>query len=70
MEELASGTLGPYFHNSNDLKDGFERLTMAPEYVYVLEFHPKNAPPDGSYHRLNVKVKVKGAKIRARAILC
>ncbi len=66
MQELASGTLGTYFHNSNDLKGGFERLTKAPEYVYLLEFHPQNVAQDGSYHRLTVKVNVKGAKIRVR----
>jgi VWFA-related protein len=67
MEELATGTGGTYFHNSNDLKGGFERLTRAPECVYVIEFHPQNVPQDGSYHRLKVRVTQKGAKIRARA---
>jgi VWFA-related protein len=47
MEQLASGTGGTYFHNSNDLKGGFERLTKAPDYLYVLEFHPQNVAPDG-----------------------
>jgi VWFA-related protein len=66
MEELASGTFGTFVHNSNDFKGGFERLLKAPEYVYLLEFHPQNAPQDGSYHRLKVKVNAKTAKIRAR----
>jgi hypothetical protein len=38
MAELADGTGGTYFHNSNDLEGGFERLTAAPECLYLLEF--------------------------------
>jgi hypothetical protein len=65
MEELAAGRFGTYFHNSNNLKGGLERLAAAPEYVYVLEFHPQDPAQDGSHHRL--KVNEKGAKSRARA---
>jgi len=67
MQQLASGSFGNYFHNSNDFTGAFERLTEAAEYVYVLEFHPQDAPPDGSYHRLSVKVSAKGARVRARS---
>ena len=42
MAELAYGTGGSYFHNSNDLEGGFKRLTTAPEYLYLLEFSIKN----------------------------
>ncbi len=66
MDELASGTGGTYFHNSNDIEGGFQRVTMAPECMYLLEFSPKDAQPDGSFHRLSVKVNKKGAKVRAR----
>ena len=38
MAELADGTGGTYFHNSNDLEGGFKRLAAAPEYLYLLEF--------------------------------
>jgi hypothetical protein len=38
MEELAAGSLGTYFHNSNDLKGGFERLLAAPEYFWYWSF--------------------------------
>ena len=37
MAALAAGTGGTFFHNSNDLGAGFERLTEPPEVVYVLE---------------------------------
>jgi VWFA-related protein len=66
MAEFADGTGGTYFHNSNDLEGGFKRLTTAPEYVYLLEFSLKDVKPDGTYHRLKVKVDRDGLKVQAR----
>jgi VWFA-related protein len=66
MAELANGTGGTYFHNSNDLEGGFKSLTQAPDCVYVLEFSPKKWKPDGTYHALKVKVDRKGARLQAR----
>jgi VWFA-related protein len=66
MEELADGTGGTYFHNSNDLGAGFRKLVEAPEYLYLLEFSPKDAKPDGSYHKLKVKVDQDGLSVQAR----
>ena len=60
MAELAYGTGGSYFHNSNDLEGGFKRLTTAPEYLYLLEFSIKNVKKNGSYHRLKVTVEQDG----------
>jgi VWFA-related protein len=56
MAELAAGTGGTFFHNSNDLEGGFERLAAAPEYLYLLEFSAGNVKKNGSYHRLKVRV--------------
>jgi hypothetical protein len=36
MSELADGTGGAFFHNSNDLGAGFKSLTDGPEVVYLL----------------------------------
>jgi VWFA-related protein len=66
MSELADGTGGTYFHNSNDLEGGFKRLTVAPEYVYLLELSLEKVKQDGSYHRLKVKVDQDGLKLQAR----
>ena len=66
MAELADGTGGTYFHNSNDLQGGFQALTVAPEYVYLLELSPANLKPDGTYHHLKVKVDRDGVKLQAR----
>jgi len=66
MAELADGTGGTYFHNSNDLGEGFRRLTQAPEYLYLLEFNPQDTKQDGAYHKLKVKVDQDGLKLQAR----
>jgi VWFA-related protein len=66
MAELAEGTGGTYFHNSNDLSGGFRNLTLAPEYLYLLEFTPQDVKPDGSFHRVKVKVDQTGLKLQAR----
>ena len=56
MAELAAGTGGTYFHNSNDLEAGFRRLAAGPEFLYLLEFSAGNVKHNGSYHRLKVKI--------------
>jgi VWFA-related protein len=66
MGELADGTGGTFFHNSNDLDAGFKALTEAPEIVYVLELSLDGVKADGSYHRLNVKVDREGVELEAR----
>jgi VWFA-related protein len=66
MAELADGTGGTFFHNSNDLVAGFKSLSMAPEYLYLLEFSPKDVKQNGSYHSLDVKVDRDGVRVQAR----
>jgi VWFA-related protein len=66
MSELADGTGGVFFHNSNDLGAGFKSLTDAPKVVYVLELSLDGVKPDGSYHRVKVKVDREGMQIQAR----
>jgi VWFA-related protein len=66
MAELADGTGGTFFHNSNDLGTGFKTLTQAPECVYLLELALENVKPDGTYHRLKVKVDRDGLQLQAR----
>jgi len=66
MAELADGTGGSYFHNSNDLAGGFQRLTAVPEHVYLLELSLQNVKQDGAYHTLKVKLNQDGLKLQAR----
>jgi VWFA-related protein len=66
LAELADGTGGTLFHNSNDLDAGFKSLIAAPEVVYVLELSLDKVKPDGNYHSLQVKVDREGVQLQAR----
>jgi VWFA-related protein len=66
MSELANGTGGTFFHNSNDLAGGFHLLAQAPEYVYLLEMSLDKVKPDGVYHHLKVKVDRDNLKVESR----
>jgi VWFA-related protein len=54
MANLAYATGGMFFHNNNDLDEGFRRTADAPEYIYVLGFSPQKL--DGKFHKLKVAV--------------
>jgi hypothetical protein len=66
LAEIAEGTGGTFFQNSNDLKEGLKRVAAAPEYVYTLGFSPQNLKLDGSFHRLKVTLE-NGNKLSVRA---
>ena len=57
LAALADSTGGAFFHNNNDLDQGFRQLESLPEYTYLLAFAPQNLKFDGKFH--NVKVTVK-----------
>ena len=54
---LSDATGGTFFHNNNDLDEGFRRVASTPEYSYVLGFSPANLKLDGSFHSLKVSLK-------------
>jgi VWFA-related protein len=67
LAELADGTGGTFFHNNNDLNEGFARVAAAPEVSYVLGFSPQALKPDGSFHRLKITLAGrKGVSVQAR----
>jgi VWFA-related protein len=66
MAELAAGTGGTFFHNDNDMEEGFREVTQTPEFLYLLELSVGDVKPDASYHRLNVKVDRRGLQLQAR----
>jgi VWFA-related protein len=57
LSVLAYGTGGTFFHNNNDLDEGFRRLAEAPEYYYILGFTPQSLKTDGKFHTLKVTLK-------------
>lgn len=66
LATLADSTGGVFFHNNNDLDEGFRRTAEAPEYSYVLAFTPQNLKLDGSFHNLKVSLK-NGQKLTLQA---
>ncbi|HTS37884.1 MAG TPA: VWA domain-containing protein [Candidatus Solibacter sp.] len=57
MGDLAYSTGGVYFHNNNDLNEGFRRTAETPEFLYVLGFSPQKL--DGKFHKLKVTLVAK-----------
>ena len=66
MSELADGTGGTFFHNSNDLEGGLTSLAAAPEYLYLLDISLRETKKNGAYHSLQVKVDKPGLHVQAR----
>jgi VWFA-related protein len=72
LQELAYATGGRFFHNSNDLGEGFRQIAMQPEFIYVLGFYPQNLKFDGSVHGLKISLtkdamkSVPGLQLQAR----
>ena len=54
LEDLSDSTGGSFFHNNNDLAQGFVRLAAAPESAYLISFSPDSSTWDGKYHKLKV----------------
>jgi VWFA-related protein len=68
LAELAYDTGGEYFHNSNDLNTGFEKVGSLPEVYYVLGFSPQNLKYDGRFHTLKIALNTRERyTIQARA---
>ena len=65
-EHLANDTGGFVIRNTNDLEDGIERIARESLSYYLLGYDPSHTPHDGSYRRIEVKVRGKELNIRAR----
>jgi VWFA-related protein len=63
--QLADGTGGTYFHNSNDFEGGLRKLIAIPAFRYLLEFSP-NTKQDGQFNQIKIKVDKKGVHVVAR----
>ena len=66
MANLAGGTGGHFFENTNDAAGALAR-TSTPEYLYVLGFVPESLKLDGKFHSLKVSLRnSKGLTVEAR----
>jgi len=66
VKDLVDATGGLLFQNNNDLVAGFDRISTAPEFSYVLGFSPADLKTDGTFHPLKIRVNRKGVSIEAR----
>jgi VWFA-related protein len=57
QHQVTDGTGGTFITDTNDLKGGLERLASAPKCMYILGFSPQGVKPEGSFHRLTVKLR-------------
>jgi hypothetical protein len=65
--QIANATGGTFFHNSNDLAAGINRLGAPPAYTYLLAFTPQGLKGDGKFHTIKVELKqTKGMTLQAR----
>jgi VWFA-related protein len=64
---LARQTGGFLVNNTNDLTSAFARIDADRRFHYLLTYTSTNTAMDGSYRRISVKVKRKGAEVRARS---
>ena len=66
LAELAGETGGIYFHGSNDLFAGLQKISDNQSLYYVLTYASPSQASDGRYHRIKVNVRRPGLKISHR----
>jgi VWFA-related protein len=64
---LAKETGGLLIDNTNDLASAFARIDADRKFHYLLTYTSTNPALDGGYRRIAVKVKRRGADVRARS---
>lgn len=66
LEPLARHTGGLYIGNTNDLKTGFAKVNADRRFHYLLAYSSSNPALDGTYRKIDVRVRRPDMKIRAR----
>ena len=66
LGELAKSTGGLFFNNSNNLRQGFERVEGDLRNYYLLGYTPANATFDGRFRNIEVRVKRPDVTVAAR----
>ena len=66
MDLLASETGGRAIYNTNDIGGHIREIVDETGGAYLLGYYPRQAAWDGSYHKLEVKVKGDGLVARCR----
>ncbi|MGH9863331.1 MAG: VWA domain-containing protein [Candidatus Acidiferrales bacterium] len=66
MRLVADRTGGEAFYNTNDIKGAVREAIDDSRATYLLGYYPQHAKWNGEYHRITVKVKRAGLRIRHR----
>jgi len=66
LGELAQSTGGLLFENTNNLRQGFERIDTDLRNYYLVGYTPSNPTYDGKFRNIEVKVKRPGVTIASR----
>jgi VWFA-related protein len=66
MRDVAILTGGTAIVNTNNIAAGLRRMVVDNSAYYVLAFTPMPLPRDGKLHKLEVRVRQKGLKVKSR----
>jgi VWFA-related protein len=66
LRELAENTDGRAIVNRNDLVAGMRQITRDSSAYYLIGYNSSQAPSDGKFHEIKVRVKRPGVQVRAR----
>src|SRR5262249_10169429 len=66
LSQIASGTGGRFFKNTNDLGRTLGEIVEAGRRYYILAFEPLGGRGQGRFHRLKVRVEGKGLTVSHR----
>lgn len=66
LRSLADETDGRAIVNRNDLGPGLAQIVRDSSYYYLLGYNSTEAPNDGKFHEITVRLKRRGLQVRAR----
>ena len=66
LQVLAENTDGRAIVNRNDLAKGMEQIVRDSSAYYLVGYNSTQAPQDGKFHAIRVRVKRPGVQVRAR----
>ena len=66
LRVLAENTDGRAIVNSNDLSIGLKQIVRDTSAYYLLGYNSTQAPSDGKFHEIRVRVKRPGVQVRSR----
>jgi len=66
LRVLSDNTDGRAIVNRNDLDVGMKQITRDSSAYYLIGYSSSQAPSDGKFHEIKVRVKRPGAQVRAR----